>query len=96
MILDKQKTAIIFAIPALLIITAFFGNLFLEGWSWSPFDFLIAGILLFGTTFFINLVIRSQKALRSKFMICFVILLVLAMVWIELAVGIFGTPFAGS
>ncbi len=96
MILDKQKTAIIFAIPALLIITAFFGNLFLEGWSWSPFDFLIAGILLFGTTFFINLVIRSQKARRSKFMICFVILLVLAMVWIELAVGIFGTPFAGS
>ncbi|WP_294221874.1 hypothetical protein [uncultured Chryseobacterium sp.] len=95
MILDKQKTAIIFAIPALLIITAFFRNLFLEGWSWSPFDFLIAGILLFGTTFFINLVIRSQKALRSKFMICFVILLVLAMVWIELAVGIFGTPFAG-
>ncbi|WP_378103667.1 hypothetical protein [Chryseobacterium sp. sg2396] len=96
MILDKQKTAIIFAIPALLIITAFFGNLFLEGWSWSPFDFLIAGILLFGTTFFVNLVIRSQKTLRSKFMICFVILLVLAIVWIELAVGIFGTPFAGS
>ncbi|WP_345767170.1 hypothetical protein [Chryseobacterium endophyticum] len=86
MILDKEKTAIIFAIPALLIITAFFGNLFLEGWNWSPFDFLIAGILLFVTTFFINLVIRSQKALRSKFMICFVILLVLAMVWIELAV----------
>ncbi len=96
MILDKQKTAIIFAVPALLIITAFFGNLFVEGWNWSPFDFIIAGVLLLGTAFFINMVIRSKKALRSKFIICFVILLVLALVWIELAVGIFGTPFAGS
>lgn len=96
MILDKRKTAIIFAVPALLIITAFFANLFVEGWNWSPFDCIIAGVLLFGTSFFINLVIRSKKTLRSKLIICFFILLVLALVWIELAVGIFGTPFAGN
>lgn len=96
MTLEKQKTTIIFAIPALLMLTAFFANLFAEGWNWSPSDFIIAGALLFGTAFFINLVIRSKKSLRYKLMICFAILLVLALVWIELAVGLFETPFAGS
>ncbi|WP_294298243.1 hypothetical protein [uncultured Chryseobacterium sp.] len=96
MILEKQKTKIIFAVPALLILTAFFGNLFVEGWNWSPFDFLIAAVLLFGTAFLVNLVIRSGKTRVYKLLICFAILLILALVWIELAVGIFGSPFAGS
>ena len=96
MTLEKQKTTIIFTIPALLMLTAFFSFLFSEGWNWSPSDFIIAGALLFGTAFFINLVIRSKKALPYKLMICFAILLVLALVWIELAVGLFETPFAGS
>ncbi|SMP18858.1 hypothetical protein [Chryseobacterium profundimaris] len=96
MTLEKQKTTIIFAVPALLIITAFLGNLFVEGWNWSPFDFAMAAVLLFGTAFFINLVIKSKKPLLTKLMICFIILLLLALVWIELAVGIFGTPFAGN
>ncbi|WP_336690822.1 MULTISPECIES: hypothetical protein [unclassified Chryseobacterium] len=96
MTLEKQKTTIIFAVPALLMLTAFFANLFAEDWNWSPADFIIAGSLLFGTAFFINLVIRSKKSLRYKLLICFAILLVLALVWIELAVGLFGTPFAGS
>ncbi|WP_294287630.1 hypothetical protein [uncultured Chryseobacterium sp.] len=96
MILDKQKTKIIFAVPVLLILTAFFGNLFVEGWNWSPLDFLTAATLLFGTAFLINLVIRSGKTRVSRLLICFAILLVLALVWIELAVGIFGSHFAGS
>ncbi|GAA5094273.1 hypothetical protein GCM10023210_25770 [Chryseobacterium ginsengisoli] len=96
MTLEKQKTTIIFAVPALLMVTAFLGNLFVEGWNWSLSDFIIAAVLLFGTAFFINLVIRSRKTLISKLLVCFVILLVLALVWIELAVGIFGTPFGGS
>jgi hypothetical protein len=96
MTLEKHKTTIIFAVPALLMITAFFGNLFVEGWNWSPFDFAIAAVLLFGTAFFINLVIKSKKPLLTKLMICLIILLLLALVWTELAVGIFGTLFAGS
>ncbi len=96
MILNKQKTKIIFAIPALVILAAFFANLWVEGWNWSPFDFLVAAVLLFGTAFLVNLVIRSEKTRVFKLLICFAILLVLALIWIELAVGIFGSPFAGS
>lgn len=92
----KQKTTIIFAVPTLLLTIAVFGNLFVEGWNWSSSDFLIAGILLFGTAFVINLVVRSGKSFLSKLLICATILLILAIIWVELAVGIFGSPFAGS
>jgi hypothetical protein len=96
MMTTKQKSTFIFAAPALLMVVAFFGNLFVEGWNWSPFDFIIAAVLLFGTAFFVNLVVSSKKAFSSKLIICSVILLVLMLVWAELAVGIFGSPFAGS
>ena len=96
MISKQQTTTVIFAVPALLMAAAFFGNLFAEGWNWSPFDFIIAAVLLFGTAFLIHLVIRSEKAFRHKLMICLAIVFVLVLVWVELAVGIFGSPFAGS
>ena len=96
MILDRQKTTIIFAVPVLLLLLALLGNTFVEGWNWSVSDFLIAAVLLFGTVFFVNLVIRSKKKILSKLAICFVILFVLVLIWAELAVGIFGSPFAGS
>jgi hypothetical protein len=92
----KQTNILIFAVPALLLAAAFFGNLFIEGFNWSLFDFVIAGILLFGTAFAINLVVGSNKTLLSKLIIGGIILAILILVWIELAVGIFGSPFAGS
>lgn len=96
MMKQQQKTTVIFAIPSLLLATAFIGNMFVEGFNWSAFDFLIAGILLFGTAFIINLIVKSSKTMLVKILIAAIVLLVLALVWIELAVGIFGTPFAGS
>lgn len=96
MMTQKQKTTFIFAVPALLMTIAFFGNLFVQGWDWSPFDFLIAAVLLFGTAFIINLIVRSKKSFLAKLLICGVILFVLAIIWVELAVGLFGSPFAGS
>lgn len=96
MITTKQKSTFIFAVPALLLSAAFLGNLFVEGWDWSPFDFIIAAVLLFGTAFFVNLVVNSKKEFFSKLMICVGILAALMLIWAELAIGIFGSPFAGS
>jgi len=92
----KQTNILIFAVPALLLAVAFFCNLFVEGFDWSLPDFVIAGFLLFGTAFGINLIVNSKKTLLSKLIICGIILLVLVLIWVELAVGIFGSPFAGS
>ncbi|SDH95612.1 hypothetical protein SAMN05421846_10335 [Chryseobacterium taeanense] len=96
MILKKQKTSIIFAVPSLLLAAAFLGNIFIKDWNWSVFDFIIAADILFGSAFFINLVVLSKKPFIMKVLISFIILMIFCLIWIELAVGIFGSPFAGN
>lgn len=64
--------------------------------NWTAFDFIVAGILLFGTGLAIELALRMVTTFWSRVAVCAAILLVLFIVWAELAVGFIGTPFAGS
>ncbi len=64
--------------------------------NWTAFDFLIMGILLFGTAIIIELIIRNVKTLKARIILCAVVVFILLIIWAELAVGIFGTPFAGN
>jgi hypothetical protein len=96
MMTQKQKTAMIYSVPALLMGFAVLGNLFSKEFDWSSSDFLIAGILLFGTALIIDLIRRIVKNKTYKILLCVVVLFVLILTWVELAVGLFGTPFAGS
>ena len=63
---------------------------------WSLFDFVIAGILLFTTIFAIEFVIRKTTKSTKQLFLILAILALVVLVWLELAVGIFGTPIAGS
>jgi hypothetical protein len=64
--------------------------------NWSLFDFVIMGVLLLSTGLICELVMRKVKKMEYRILICGAILVVLFIIWAELAVGIFGTPFAGS
>jgi len=64
--------------------------------NWGPMDFAIAAALLFGTGLLCEFVMRRVTTLKHRIAICAGILVVLLLVWAELAVGIFGTPLAGS
>ena len=64
--------------------------------DWKIQDFIIMGILLFGTGLIFELVMRKVKTIKNRILICFTILIIFLLVWTELAVGILGTPFAGS
>ncbi|TZF92580.1 DUF3810 domain-containing protein [Chryseobacterium panacisoli] len=96
MITQKQKTVTIYALPLVLLCIPLLGNLLSKEVNWSASDFLIAGALLFTTAFLINMVRNKIKKQSQKVLICIFILLALALIWIELAVGVFGSPFAGS
>ena len=61
--------------------------------NWTLFDFVIAGILLIGTGLICEFTLRKIK---YRIAIIIAIFVVLLLIWIELAVGIFGTPFAGT
>lgn len=64
--------------------------------DWTISDFIIMGTLLLGTGLLCELVMRKVKTAENRIIICGTILLGLFLIWAELAVGIFGTAFAGS
>lgn len=94
--IKQQKPLLIFAIPSLLMIAAFISNNFVEGFNWTFSDFLIATILLFGTASIIYMIVNSKLSVRAKTMISIVIVIILMVIWVEMAVGLFGSPIAGS
>jgi len=64
--------------------------------NWDLSDFIIMGLLLSVTGLAIEFVTRKIKSFNLKIVLTAVILFLLFLIWAELAVGIFGSPFAGS
>ena len=96
MMIQNTRLVWIFATVGVLLSLPLIAMQFTNEVNWSPADFIVAGVLLVGTGLFCELVMRKVKTTRKRVILIGVVLLVLLLVWIELAVGIFGTPFAGS
>ena len=96
MITNKQRSITIYTIAASILAIPLLGMYFTEEIKWTGFDFLIAGILLFSSAFFIDFILRNVKRVGAKMLYIVLIFIVLFLIWVELAVGIFGSPFAGS
>jgi hypothetical protein len=64
--------------------------------NWSVFDFIVAAVLLLIAGSAVLLVVNKVKAKKSRTLLVVGILFLLFLVWAELAVGIFGSPFAGN
>lgn len=67
-----------------------------DGWDWKPLDFVLAGVLLAGIGIGAHLIINGIKQGSKQLILGVVLAVLMILTWIELAVGIFGTPFAGS
>ena len=93
---SKLRIRIILVTTALILSIPLIAMQFTEEVNWTLSDFVIAAVLLLGTGLAIDLVIRYVKTGLSRTILLVVILLLLFLTWAELAVGIFGTPFAGS
>jgi len=63
---------------------------------WTAVDFIVAALLLLGFGFLIAFVWNTLASSKYRIFIVVGILLVLLLLWTELAVGIFGSPLAGS
>jgi hypothetical protein len=92
---NKRLIGIVFTVGLLLLIPLI-AMQFSNEVNWSPFDFAVMGTLLLGTGLLCELILRKVKNLKHRLIICAIILIVFFLIWAELAVGIFGTPFAGS
>lgn len=92
---NKRLTGIVLAVIMILLIPLI-AMQFTREVNWNLFDFIVAGVLLLGTGLSCELVMRKVKYEAKRIAVIAGVLGALFLVWAELAVGIFGTPFAGS
>ena len=93
---NKRLIGILLTVGVLLLIPLIAMQIFDDEVKWTPIDFVVAGVLLLGTGLMCEMVLRKIHTLKYRLAVVGAILTVFALIWIELAVGLFGTPFAGS
>ncbi len=94
--MKNKRLIIILAAMSVLLLIPFIAMQFTDEVNWTFRDFAIMGVLLYGTGLLCELVLRKVKTVQNRILICGVVVIVFLLIWAELAVGIFGTPFAGS
>lgn len=94
--MKNKRLIIILTTTAILLSIPLVAMQFTSEVDWKILDFTIMGVLLLGTGLLCELVMRKVKSITHRIIICGAILFTFFLGWAELAVGIFGTPFAGS
>lgn len=94
--MKNKRLTIILASVSVLLLIPFIAMQFTDEVNWTFRDFAIMGVLLYGTGLLCELVLRTVKSVPARILICAAVVIAFLLIWAELAVGIFGTPFAGS
>ena len=92
----NKRYLIIFLVTSSILLIPFMAMQLSNEVNWGLLDFIVAGVLLLGTGFIIDFVIRKVPKISYRIMIIGALLILLFLIWAELAVGIFGTMFAGN
>ncbi|MCX2473364.1 hypothetical protein OQZ33_03370 [Pedobacter sp. MC2016-05] len=92
----KLRITIILSVIVFILCIPLIAMQFTNEVNWTLSDFVAAGVLLLSTGLAIELVIRNMKTGTSRTIALVVILIALFLIWAEMAVGIFGSPIAGS
>lgn len=92
---SKRRLLLLLSVPLLLLIPLL-AMQFSTAVNWSAGDFLFMGLLLLGLGLVVEVIL--SRVSRRQYRIMFLVFVVLGflLLWAELAVGIFGSPFAGS
>lgn len=96
MLMQNYRFLITILVTAILLLIHSLAMFFTDEVNCILSDFIIASIFLFGAGFLVELVrkkIKNKKHRKTIYIFLFVVFL---LTWVELAVGLFGTPFAGS
>lgn len=91
----KQFVYLILAILGLLLLPLI-GDLISSEVHWSLFDYSVMALLLTIMGLIAILVYNRFKNSELKFLYYVVIALIFVLIYIELAVGLFGSPIAGD
>lgn len=92
----NKRLIILILMGALLLLAPFVAMQFSTEVNWGVFDFIVAGSLIFGLISLVELIVRRSKPTNLRFLMIAGSVLLFLIIWIELAVGIFGSPIAGN
>lgn len=87
----NNKIIRIALVVLLILLIPFVAMQFNDEIDWNLFDFVVAGLLLFGTGLAYELVSRKGGSVAYRVAVCIALAAMLLLVWINLAVGIIGS-----
>lgn len=93
--MNKKTITKILVITVALLMIPLVAMQFTDEVQWEISDFVIMGTLMIGTGLSYEWVASKSKP-QYRIAIGFGFLVAFLLLWAELAVGIFGSPFAGS
>jgi hypothetical protein len=91
-----KSIGIVALVTALVLMVPLVAMQFTNEVVWTGIDFAAAGILVAGTGLMYVLATRKLRTTKQRVVVGAVLGVIFLLTWIELAVGIFGSPFAGS
>jgi cation transport ATPase len=94
--MDSKQFLRVLLTTAAILLVPFVAMQFTGEVNWTASDFVIAAVLLSGTGLLLQFASNKIRTRKSRVMTLAAIGLAFAFVWAELAVGIVGSPFAGS
>jgi hypothetical protein len=95
MLISQKAQTILLSVLGLLLIPLI-AMQFTKEVNWTFLEFFVAGGLLFSLAFSVDYIFQKVQNKTNRLLILFGTLLIFFLLWAELAVGIFGSPLAGS
>ncbi|WP_250433952.1 hypothetical protein [Hanstruepera flava] len=92
---NKRFVTIILCLEALLLIPLI-AMQFTSEVNWIYTDFIVFGVLLLTVGVLVEYILRIVKNQERRIILIAFLILIFLLIWAELGVGIFGSPFAGS
>jgi len=95
-VMNKKIFSRILFVVILLLCIPFFAMQFNGSVHWSLGDFILMGLLLMGLGISIKLILNRIKNRKKSLLYIWILIILFLLIWAELAVGIFNTPFVGA
>lgn len=92
---NRRLTIIVLSVMFLLLMP-FIAMQFTNEVNWSLSDFIAAAVLLLSAGLVLDFVLRKVKNRNYRILMIIALFILLFLVWAELAVGIFDSPFSGT
>ena len=86
----------IFPIVGLLLLIPMIAMQLTDEVNLSFFDFIIMGVMLSIICLTIGIIIKKIKYYKYRNIFITMIVIIFFLIWAELGVGLFGTPFSGD